>query len=73
MARMREQAPGFAQAWELAVRQATGDQDAAESGFTKLILQCSLSFGRGKPCSAAAYGKGARSLIVPDAECAGEW
>ena len=37
VARMREQAPGFAQAWELAVRQATADQDAAESGFTKLI------------------------------------
>src|SRR4029453_4738678 len=37
VARMREQAPGFAQAWEQAVRQATADQDAAESGFTKLI------------------------------------
>lgn len=37
VARMREQAPGFAQAWELAVRQATADQDAAESGFSKLI------------------------------------
>jgi uncharacterized membrane-anchored protein YhcB (DUF1043 family) len=37
VARMREQAPGFAQAWELAVRQATADQDAAESGLTKLI------------------------------------
>jgi hypothetical protein len=34
---MREQAPGFAQAWELAIRQATADQDAAESGLTKLI------------------------------------
>ncbi len=37
VARMREQAPGFAQAWEQAVRQATADQDAAESGLTKLI------------------------------------
>jgi uncharacterized membrane-anchored protein YhcB (DUF1043 family) len=37
VARMREQAPGFAQAWELAIRQATTDQDAAESGFSKLI------------------------------------
>lgn len=37
VARMREQAPGFAQAWELAVRQATSDQDAAESGLTRLI------------------------------------
>ncbi|HEY5812018.1 MAG TPA: hypothetical protein VIT23_05150 [Terrimicrobiaceae bacterium] len=37
VARMREQAPGFAQAWEQALRQATADQDAAESGLSKLI------------------------------------
>ena len=41
VARMREQAPGFAQAWEQAVRQATADQDAAESGLTKLIVKFS--------------------------------
>jgi uncharacterized membrane-anchored protein YhcB (DUF1043 family) len=51
VARMREQAPGFAQAWELAVRQATADQDAAESGLTKLIrkvLPSSPSAGSGE-------------------------
>ena len=55
VARMREQAPGFAQAWELAVRQATADQDAAESGFTKLIRKVlpSSPVGRGEPRPAA--------------------
>lgn len=35
--RMREQAPGFASAWEQAVRLSTADEEAAESGLTKLI------------------------------------
>ncbi len=35
--RMREQAPGFAQAWERALREANAEQDAAESGLTKLM------------------------------------
>ena len=34
---MREQAPGFAGAWEKAMRQAEVDMDSAESGFTKLM------------------------------------
>jgi predicted nucleic acid-binding Zn-ribbon protein len=34
---MREQAPGFAGAWEKAVRQAEAEMDSAESGFTKLM------------------------------------
>ena len=34
---MREQAPGFAQAWEKALRQAETEVDAAESGFKKLV------------------------------------
>lgn len=34
---MREQAPGFAQAWEKAIRQAESDVDAAESGLKKLV------------------------------------
>jgi uncharacterized membrane-anchored protein YhcB (DUF1043 family) len=45
VARMREQAPGFAQAWEQAVRQATADQDAAESGLSKLIRKVLPSSG----------------------------
>ncbi len=35
--RMREQAPGFASVWEQAVRQSTQDEEAAESGFSKLV------------------------------------
>lgn len=34
---MREQAPGFAGAWEKAARQAEAEMDSAESGFTKLM------------------------------------
>lgn len=34
---MREQAPGFAQAWEKAIRQAESDQEDAEGGLKKLV------------------------------------
>ncbi len=34
---MREQAPGFAPAWEKALRLAEADADAAESGLKKLV------------------------------------
>lgn len=34
---MREQAPGFAPAWEKAIRQAEQEVDAAESGLVKLV------------------------------------
>jgi regulator of replication initiation timing len=34
---MREQAPGFAPAWEKAARQAEADLDAADSGLKKLV------------------------------------
>lgn len=34
---MREQAPGFAGAWEKAMRQAETEMNSAESGFTKLM------------------------------------
>ncbi len=34
---MREQAPGFAGAWEKAMRQAESEMNSAESGFTKLM------------------------------------
>ena len=37
VSRMREQAPGFAQAWEQAVRQATAERSEAESGLTRFI------------------------------------
>lgn len=35
--KMREQAPGFAPAWEQALRQGEQDVDAAESGLVKLV------------------------------------
>jgi hypothetical protein len=34
---MREQAPGFAPAWEKAMRQAEVDLEAGESGLKKLV------------------------------------
>lgn len=34
---MREQAPGFAQAWEKAIRQAEANQEDAEGGLKKLV------------------------------------
>jgi len=37
VALMREQAPGFAQAWERAVQQAEADHVAAEGGLKKLV------------------------------------
>jgi uncharacterized membrane-anchored protein YhcB (DUF1043 family) len=37
IAKMREQAPGFAQAWERALRESNAEQEAAESGLTRLI------------------------------------
>ena len=42
---MREQAPGFAGAWEKAMRQAEADMAAAESGLTKLIRKVVPSIG----------------------------
>ncbi len=37
VARMREQAPGFAPAWEKALREANAEQDSAESGLSRLV------------------------------------
>lgn len=34
---MREQAPGFAGAWEKAMRQAESEMESAENGFAKLV------------------------------------
>jgi uncharacterized membrane-anchored protein YhcB (DUF1043 family) len=48
---MREQAPGFAGAWEKAMRQAETDMDSAESGFSKLVRKVvpGLSYSGNKP------------------------
>ena len=42
---LREQAPGFAAAWEKAFRQAEADLEAADSGFKKLIRRMMPSLG----------------------------
>lgn len=48
---MREQAPGFAPAWEKALRQAEADVDAAESGLKKLVRRVIPGFGSSAPAS----------------------
>jgi predicted nucleic acid-binding Zn-ribbon protein len=51
---MREQAPGFAGAWEKAMRQAEADMASAESGFSKLMRKVvpGLGYSGGKATAA---------------------
>ena len=42
---MREQAPGFAQAWEKAVRQAETDYESTEGGLKKLVRKVLPALG----------------------------
>jgi hypothetical protein len=49
---MREQAPGFAPAWEKALRQGEADLEAAESGFKKLVRRVIPSLGNSPPSQA---------------------
>jgi len=51
---MREQAPGFAGAWEKAMRQAESDMASAESGFSKLMRKVvpGLGYSGGKAAEA---------------------
>ncbi len=46
---MREQAPGFAPAWEKAFRQAESEVDAAESGLVKLVRRVIPGLGNSNP------------------------
>lgn len=48
---MREQAPGFAGAWEKAMRQAEQEMASAESGFSKLVRKVvpGLGYSGAKP------------------------
>jgi DNA anti-recombination protein RmuC len=46
---MREQAPGFAPAWEKAVRQGESEVDAAESGLVKLVRRVIPGLGNTSP------------------------
>jgi len=47
VARMREQAPGFAQAWERALRESTAEVEAAESGLARLVRKVLPGMGAG--------------------------
>jgi uncharacterized membrane-anchored protein YhcB (DUF1043 family) len=47
VARMREQAPGFAQAWERALRESTAEVEAAESGLARLVRKVLPGVGAG--------------------------
>jgi chromosome segregation ATPase len=46
---MREQAPGFAPAWEKALRQAEADLEAADSGLKKLVRRVIPGLGNSNP------------------------
>lgn len=50
---MREQAPGFAPAWEKALRQGEAELEAAESGFRKLVRRVIPGLGN-SPASQTA-------------------
>lgn len=51
---MREQAPGFAPAWEKAMRQAEAELEAGESGFKKLVRRVIPGIGSGAGGASAA-------------------
>jgi DNA repair exonuclease SbcCD ATPase subunit len=55
---MREQAPGFAPAWEKALRQAEADLEAADSGLKKLVRRVMPSFG--------SSGSSSSPLLIAD-------
>ena len=50
---MREQAPGFAPAWEKALRQGETEVDAAESGLVKLVRRVIPGLGNSQPAQTA--------------------
>ena len=54
---MREQAPGFAPAWEKALRQGEAEADAAESGLAKLVRRVIPGLGN---------SSAAQSVVVTD-------
>ncbi len=49
---MREQAPGFAAAWEKAIRQGESEVEATESGFKKLVRRVMPALGNTPPQTA---------------------
>jgi hypothetical protein len=63
VARMREQAPGFAQAWERALRESTSEVEAAESGFARLVRKV-------LPGSTASSAPPETTPLIPPGESA---
>lgn len=63
--RMREQAPGFAAAWEQALRQALAEQESAESGLTKFMRKV-------LPGSSAPVGGSEPVLPARDSQTSGQ-
>ena len=61
---MREQAPGFAGAWEKAMREAESEMESAENGFKKLVRKVVPGLSH----SAAAPAAGGTQAIEEDAE-----
>lgn len=61
---MREQAPGFAPAWEKALREAEAELDAAESGLRKLVRR--VIPGLAGPSSAGPGARGSESASDPE-------
>ena len=55
---MREQAPGFAPAWEKAVRQAEAEVEASESGLKKLVRKVIPGIGMGPAANSHADNDG---------------
>jgi hypothetical protein len=60
---MREQAPGFASAWEKAIRQGEAEVDATESGLKKLFRRVIPGLGNSAPGNSAPAQT---ALIVSD-------
>jgi predicted nucleic acid-binding Zn-ribbon protein len=58
---MREQAPGFAGAWEKAMRQSEAEMASAESGFTKLMRKVVPGIGY-------SGGKASESNVVENSD-----
>ncbi len=61
---MREQAPGFAPAWEKALRQGESDVDASESGLKKLVRRVMPGLGnfQSPPGTAITSDDSARNI-----------
>jgi chromosome segregation ATPase len=65
---MREQAPGFAPAWEKALRQAEADLEAADSGLKRLVRRVMPALGNASANSPGATGtqNGMTTQMIPD-------